>query len=139
MEHGSMSKQTPRRPAVFDLVGRCLVIFGEASRVRYQGIVRGDLGGGLYLVQYFEAVMGEPSTLAVIPVSRMVQPEDYYRAAGAWEFFEDDEHLRYWCQYVHVHDEQPEDDNVGDAGAAPPKVITPSPFVWRDPAQEKPA
>jgi len=75
------------------LVGKCFVIFGYNSAWSRQGVVRHDLSGGYYLVQFFDAFMGLPNTSAIFHISQMV---DQNRAKGGWEFFENDEHLREW-------------------------------------------
>jgi hypothetical protein len=78
------------------LVGRCFHIFGEGGAVDYEGVVRADLGDGNFLIQYFEAFSGHPNTCAIVHISRMIQPADNYRQPGAWQFYQDAEHLRDW-------------------------------------------
>jgi len=56
-------------PKPYSLVGRCFHIFGKDKHVQFQGVVRANLGEGLYLIQYFEWMMGEANTLAVVPPS----------------------------------------------------------------------
>jgi hypothetical protein len=93
------------------LVGRCFHIYNEDRIANMQGIVRAQLEDGFYLVQYFDAMHGLPSTLAVVHISTMVQHEDR-RGPGDWQFYEDDEHLRDWweCygkyQFKHAMDEK---------------------------------
>jgi hypothetical protein len=82
------------------LVGRCFHIFDDAGCVQYQGIVRGNLGDGNYLVQYYEWFAGAASTLAVVHISKMIQPHNH-RAAGAWQFYEDNDHMNSWYEYEH--------------------------------------
>jgi hypothetical protein len=42
---------------------------------------------------------GHPSTMAIYSISQLTVPEaPFKRMAGAFEFFEDDEHLREWVE-----------------------------------------
>jgi hypothetical protein len=84
-------KKKPVDP-VLGLVGRCFHTFDDKGVLRYQGIVRGDLGGGRYLIQYFDWIMGEPSTMAIIDIEEMMSPR-------AWQFYEDADHMRFWHEY----------------------------------------
>lgn len=79
------------------LVGRCFHIFGEDGNVQFQGTVRESLGDGNYLVQYFEWFVGEASTMAVVNISRMLEPADR-RGSGAWQFYEDADHMKHWME-----------------------------------------
>lgn len=79
-----------------NLVGRCFVIFGKNQTWDFQGFVKSDLGGGFYMIRFFDALLGEPSTIAVFHLSDMkCAPK---RTLGSWEFFENDEHLREWIE-----------------------------------------
>lgn len=81
------------------LVGRCFLIWGDNNKWSRQGAVRAKLDDQHYLVQFFEVVMGEPSTLAIFHISQFVAPEGrFQRSSGVFEFFEDDEHLRNWVE-----------------------------------------
>jgi hypothetical protein len=64
-----------------------------------QGIVIAQLEDGYYLCQFFEALMGELSTMAIFHVSSMAGTTSAYRKNGTFEFFEDDAHLRDWSEY----------------------------------------
>ena len=84
------------KPDAHPLVGKCFVVFRENKKASVQGIVRAVMGD-LCLVQFFEWLMGEPSTLKIVRMEDMVSaPLD--RGVGKWEFFEDDEHLRSWLE-----------------------------------------
>lgn len=76
------------------LVGKCFVIFGKDGQWNYQGRVVDGLGDGRYMIQFFDALMGYPSTYAVAHIDMMTLRLG--RPEGAWEFFENDEHLRNW-------------------------------------------
>lgn len=80
------------------LVGRCFHIFGEDGHVQYQGQIRCDLGGGNYLVQYFDWLIGEPGTMSIVPVSKMIERE-LRRGNGSWQFYEDVEHMNFWYEH----------------------------------------
>ena len=80
------------------LEGRCFVIWGKGPSgqvAQYKGHVVSHLGDGYYLCQFFDAIMGEPSTMGIYHVASMV---DGGRKDGSFTFFENDEHLRYWDQ-----------------------------------------
>ncbi len=93
------------------LVGRCFVIFGDKRRWRSQGVVRSHLGDGYYLVQFFDVLVGAPSTLQVMHVSdfNVTSGEDR-RGKGCFEFFVNDEHLHDWAE-SHRPDTGPDDDD----------------------------
>jgi hypothetical protein len=76
------------------LVGRCFHTFRDGGYVDEQGIVRGDLGGGYFLVQYFEWLSGSPSTLAITHVSDMKPGRD----PGCWQFYLNEEHMKRWYE-----------------------------------------
>ena len=85
---------------VVNLVGRCFHIFDKDGCVQYQGIVRGDLGGGHYLVQYFEWVMGEASTMEIRTIEEMtVKLGTKRQCDGYWQFYEDNEHMNFWYEH----------------------------------------
>jgi hypothetical protein len=86
------------------LLARCFVIWGTDRRWQCQGIVRERLDEEHYLIQYFDDLTGEPSTMAVFSIRDMSGKPN--RSEGAWEFFEDAEHLRHWCQSVYDGDGQ---------------------------------
>jgi hypothetical protein len=77
------------------LVGRCFHIFDADGYVQYQGIVRGDLGDGRYLIQYFEWIMGEAGTMEIRHISEMKPGHQ----EGCWQFYEDSEHMSFWYEY----------------------------------------
>ena len=85
--------EKPTQPAPvpeLTLVGRCFHIFDDADGyVQSQGVVRGSLGDGFYLIQYFEWIMGELSTLEIKHIDAMLR----------WQFYEDVEHMKFWHEY----------------------------------------
>jgi hypothetical protein len=80
-----------------DLVGCSFVIRGEGRLINYQGEIRGNPAPGLYLVQFFEAMMGQPNTLTIMPIEAMIDKPPY-RPPGSVMLFEDDKHLRFWME-----------------------------------------
>jgi hypothetical protein len=80
-----------------DLCGCCFIVWGEGKEVQYEGWIRSRPEPGLYLVQYFEAFMGSPSTMAIMPVEKMI--ERPWAEPGSMLLFTDDEHLRFWMEY----------------------------------------
>lgn len=80
------------------IVGKCFVVFGPDRKPVRQGVVQGVVADDLFLVQWFDWITGEPSTLSVVPVTNMLWKNNG-REKGEWEFFEDDAHLRFWLQY----------------------------------------
>ena len=86
-------------PAKLTLVGRCFHIFGDDGSVQNQGVVRGDLGEGRYLVQFFEWMLGELSTMEIRHIGDMRGG----REAGCWQFYEDAEHMNFWYEYRYSH------------------------------------
>jgi hypothetical protein len=90
-----MTKMMPKQePQSYGLVGRCFHVFAEDGTIERQGIVRADLGGGGYLVQYFEWFAGTPSTMEVRYITEM-KPG---RGNGSWQFYEDNEHMSSWYE-----------------------------------------
>lgn len=83
------------------LVGRCFHIF-DKGRWRYQGIVRGKLDDQRYLVQFFDAMMGELSTMAIYSIEEMTaSSKGGIREGIGWQFYEDDEHMRFWAEHIY--------------------------------------
>lgn len=80
------------------LVGRCFHIFGADKRVERQGCVVAPVGEGLFLVQYFEWMMGEANTLEIVQVADMVSRSPSSRGPGYWQFYEDHEHMNHWYE-----------------------------------------
>lgn len=79
-----------------DLIGRCFHVFGENRKISRQGIIRGTLGDGYYLIQYFEFLMGEPSTMEVVHIRSMIRPALDSQEEGSWQFYEDVDHMKWW-------------------------------------------
>lgn len=89
----------PHRPPDADpLVGRCFVTFGANGKIRHQGIIRARVEPSAYLIQYFDWIMGEPSTMKVVPLSDLSCSINEPRV-DAIELFEDAEHMSYWYEY----------------------------------------
>jgi hypothetical protein len=91
----SLAKDAKPNLAPLDLVGRGFHTFTDDGRVENQGVVRGDLGDGYYLVQYFEWFVGAPNTMAIWNI-RDMKPG---RKAGCWQFYEDTEHMNFWYEH----------------------------------------
>jgi hypothetical protein len=87
-------------PPELGLVGRYFHIFHKDNEVQYQGIVRGSLGNGKYLVQYFEWVKGEPREMEI----RSIEDMRPGRSEGCWQFYEDADQMNFWYEhYVKKH------------------------------------
>jgi hypothetical protein len=114
---GDMSKPTgaskPKDSQVFGLVDRCFVFFDRDGHVGRQGVVRAKVTETVYLIQYFDWIMGEPSTLELVSLDRMVGDGKNLRSAGSYEFFENDEHLRFWMEHRY-HNPDAHSGNDGD-------------------------
>jgi hypothetical protein len=100
-------EKTTRDQPRLDLVGCCFHTFKEDNAVQHQGVVRGDLGGQYYLVQYFEWLTGGPEELEIIHISRMCG-----NRAERWQFYEDNKHMNFWYEYRHHHKKQEDADTV---------------------------
>ena len=88
-------KKTSAPP--MDLVNRCFIQWGDDGHWNLQGVIRGRPTPDRVLVQYFEALMGEPSTMAILPLAEMTGYE--WRKPGSYILFEDDEWLRFWIEH----------------------------------------
>jgi len=94
------------------LSGRCFVTFGDDRLISHQGLVIAEIADALYLVQYFDWIVGELSTMEIVGVEEMRgSPSLVRNRPGAWMFFEDDKHLKAWLasygkQYLHYVDKQ---------------------------------
>ena len=105
-----MASKTASAPPADGLVGRCFVHFNPDRTVQHQGIVRAKITEEVYLVQYFDAFAGEPSTLELLPLKIMLGDGNNRRQAGAYEFFQNSEHLIHWMTYTY---REPKDRHVG--------------------------
>jgi hypothetical protein len=95
-----MKKPTKQQSAPQGLVGRFFHIFGDEGDVRYQGKVIAQVDPTRYLVQFYDFIMGEPSTLHVFDIDAITAANILnHREPGAWQFYEDDEHWRFWYQH----------------------------------------
>ena len=82
------------------LVGRCFLSLDEDGKARKQGIIKARVDEHRYLIQFFEWLMGEPSTMCVIPVEDLTtRTTSEERAAFSVILFEDSEHLQFFMQY----------------------------------------
>ena len=97
----------PTKPKLIDLckpglAGRCFIVRDERGSTKYQGFVHCIIPsqqGDLVLIQYFEAMFGQPHTMALVTLASMVEEKD----RGPWAdyvFFEDDEQLRAYMENV---------------------------------------
>jgi len=87
--------QKTKEPQPLSLVGRAFHTFEDRDgdrTIKYQGIVRGKITESVYLVQYFEWIMGEPSTLELVTLDGMM----------GWQFYEDTEHMGFWYEHRYV-------------------------------------
>jgi hypothetical protein len=71
------------------LVGRCFHIMDEGGYVEKQGVIRGDLGGGLYLIQYFEWLMGNPTNMEIVDLETIRK----------WRLYYDHEYMNFWYEH----------------------------------------
>jgi hypothetical protein len=87
----------PINTSVHPLVGRCLHGKNEEGIVDYQAQIRAvfpsnAVVGDLVLIQYFDALVGEASTLRLLPLTELTHER--------WVLYEDLEHMNF--QYEHV-------------------------------------
>ena len=66
------------------------------GEVQSQGVVLSDLGGGYFVVQLFDFVMGDPSDRHVVHIERMV--------ANGWVFYETDAEMRERWEHYYARD-----------------------------------
>jgi hypothetical protein len=92
-------------PPALGLVGRYFHIFTEDKEsgkktIQRQGMVRGELGDGYYLVQYFDWWAGEANTMDIHRIESMTP--------GRWQFYETSEDMKHWYQtYRHRYEAKP--------------------------------
>jgi len=58
----------------------------------------------VFLVQFFEWVMGEPNAMAVVSLDEMLWRFNCPRDRRQWVFFADEEHLQDWMERARMHD-----------------------------------
>jgi hypothetical protein len=82
------------------MIDRYFHIWGDDGHVSRQGRVIAQLDPMHYLVQFYDWVVGAPSTLHVFSVDTMTlaNAKDE-RAPGAWQFYENHEHWRSWMEH----------------------------------------
>jgi hypothetical protein len=106
MQEKTTKPQAKDRELKSGLIGRAFHTFRETKSgqrgVVYQGIVRARIEDGLYLVQYFEWLVGEPSTLELVRIEDMLN----------WQFYEDTEHMNFW--YEHRYHKPDDADTIAD-------------------------
>jgi hypothetical protein len=88
------------------LVGRCFHVFDENRKVKSQGVVVAPVGTSHFLVQYFDRIIGSPSTMAVVAIDDMARPTRKSREHGTWQFYADAAHMNDW--YEHHRQRTPE-------------------------------
>jgi hypothetical protein len=97
--------RTQERETLATIIGRCFHTFKQTKSgddgVQYQGVVRARVEEGIYLVQYFEWFVGEPSTMALVRIEDML----------AWQFYEDNKHMNFWYEHRY-HKPSPETDEA---------------------------
>src|SRR5690349_16533440 len=101
-------KPTLEQSVKKSLSARCFITRDERGRTTRQGFIHcivPSAQGDLVLVQYFEALMGMPNTMALVPLESMVM-HDPTRWEG-YVLFEDDAHLRsYFDSWQSARDER---------------------------------
>ena len=75
---------------VLTLVGCYFHTLDDDGCVQYQGRVRGNIGDGFFLIEYFEWFTGQPSKMELRHISEM--------KAGRWQFYEDSERMNNWLE-----------------------------------------
>lgn len=74
------------------LVGKCFHIVSDLKQVVFQGIVRDKIDDEHYLIQYFDFIMGDPSTMKIVEIGLM----------KGWQFYDTDEEMDHWYKYHSV-------------------------------------
>jgi hypothetical protein len=90
------NKSTAAAPKPLGLIGRCFIQWGNDGHWNFQGVIRGQPTSETVLIQYFDAFMGHPSTLSVIPLAGLFSRP--WREPGSYILFDDDEHMRFWIE-----------------------------------------
>lgn len=90
------NKTAKPKPEALGMAGRCFIFWGDKTWQR-QGIIRGEPTPGMYLCQFFECLMGEPSTMTIIPLERFV--ERPWGEPGSAILFEGTEHMCFWIDH----------------------------------------
>ncbi len=92
--------KVPAEPAPVGLVGRCFHIFGEDNKVSHQGRVVAQIDATHYLVQFFDWMVGDPSTMSVYSIDAISHASfGSERGYGAWQFYENHEHFLFWFEH----------------------------------------
>jgi hypothetical protein len=109
------------------LVGRCFHVprsrHDGVFEVQNQGVVRAKVQEDIYLVQFFDFIMSEPTNLKLFKIEQML----------AWQFYENDEHMRFWHEHRY-HAPEPEAE-PGEMKAPKEYKPTPSPLICSIPAR----
>jgi hypothetical protein len=71
------------------LAGRCFMQLAEDGLIELTGVIWGRVEPGIYLIQYFDAMMGEPNNLEIVPIQKLM----------TWRLEEDDAQLRHAIEY----------------------------------------
>jgi hypothetical protein len=85
------------------LVGCCFMVRSPERRTLFEGVIRAIIPSGradtgdLALVQYFEALLGTPNTLALISLAEMTTPHGT-KHEREYVLFEDNQQLREYCE-----------------------------------------
>jgi hypothetical protein len=94
------AKKTPpkaddqSRDAEWSLVGMCFLQWKNERECQYQGVIRGVAAPGVLICQYFDAIMGNPSSATLIKMDDMLGSGG--RKPGGYTLFKDDAHIRDW-------------------------------------------
>jgi hypothetical protein len=93
-----MKTTSETKPA--GLVGRYFHIWDdEGSNIARQGHIVAQIDPTHYLVQFYDWIEGERSTLHIYTLDAMTMPAPEQERAGAWQFYENAEHWAHWMKY----------------------------------------
>ena len=65
------------------LVGMYCLTFRDGGKVSHQGKIVGMVDSGIYIVQWFEWMMGEPTNLSIVAVESMFEWK-FYSSQDDW-------------------------------------------------------
>jgi hypothetical protein len=81
------------------VIGMCFICLNDDGKLDHQGYVCAHVHGSIYMVQYFDALMGEPNTLEPVDFEALAgKPTGCRKTPNAIIFFEDDEHMRFYLE-----------------------------------------
>jgi len=81
------------------IIGICFIGIADDGKLGYQGLIYAHVHASIYMVQYFDAFMGEPNTLEPVDLAELAgSPTACAKEPGKVLFFEDDEHMRFYLE-----------------------------------------